>query len=172
MGFIWANYYTIPETNNKSTWKNGCLEDDPFFLGWSIFRGIVSFGKFLNSQETIPSFIASWENPKWQFTVREYPPPNPLNSGLGIIVICPENTILNSQENYWNRFRSSAWDFSLSFQVIIHTWSGVSGMTSIFSRGPLFLMAEKTSLVIISKSNSNQPRPTKMVGQKNIGWKS
>ena len=33
--------YTLPETNIAP--KNGWLEDDPFPLGWPIFRGYVSF---------------------------------------------------------------------------------------------------------------------------------
>ena len=34
---------TLPETNMAP--ENGWLEDDPFLLGWPIFRGYVSFGE-------------------------------------------------------------------------------------------------------------------------------
>ena len=35
--------FTFPETNSEFAPENGWLEDDPFLLGWPIFRGYVSF---------------------------------------------------------------------------------------------------------------------------------
>ena len=34
---------TLSETNSEFTPENGWLEDDPFLMGWPIFRGYVSF---------------------------------------------------------------------------------------------------------------------------------
>ena len=37
---------SLPETNSKFAPENGWLEDDPFLLGWLIFRGKLVVSKF------------------------------------------------------------------------------------------------------------------------------
>ena len=74
VGFLWASqnwsfdcydfYFTLPETNISP--KNGCLEYDPFLLGFGLFSGAnaVSFrkcnGRLEFPREDVGIFSKGW----------------------------------------------------------------------------------------------------------------
>ena len=56
---------TLPETKGEFTPENGWLEDDPFLLGWLIFRCYVSFREGIpqncrTSEKDTLVDVASW----------------------------------------------------------------------------------------------------------------
>ena len=55
---LWSSC-TLPETNSEFAPENGWLEEDPFLLGWPIFRGeLLVLGRvsFFGVKSVYPSF--------------------------------------------------------------------------------------------------------------------
>ena len=50
-------HLTLPETNSEFTPEKGWLEDDPFLLGWPIFRGYVKLREGIIVSKSVKVFF-------------------------------------------------------------------------------------------------------------------